>query len=128
MSDELKILSAQDISIIAYDAMRSYAALARNEEKPDWDNVSAEKQEVLEICAKRILEHPSSYSPERAHEDWMTQMLVRGWSWGERANEEKKQHPAMLPFRELKPVEQIHGHIFVAVCRNLRKAYLPGKA
>lgn len=48
-----------------------------------------------------------SMTPEQNHESWMRHKLETGWKYGPVKDPAKKEHPCLVPFMELPPVEQM---------------------
>jgi RyR domain len=43
---------------------------------------------------------------ENAHDIWARQRLAAGWTWGPRRDEDKKEHPSLVPYKELPESEK----------------------
>ena len=43
---------------------------------------------------------------ENAHEIWAKQRVSQGWIYGEERNDKKKQHPCLIPYKELPESEK----------------------
>lgn len=50
--------------------------------------------ETLEILAKNV------------HNQWMTGRLADGWKYGSQRNDEKKEHPSLIPYEDLSEAEK----------------------
>lgn len=48
---------------------------------------------------------------ENAHENWAEQRMKDGWKYGEHRNDEKKQHPCLVPYCLLSNEEQEYDRI-----------------
>ena len=42
------------------------------------------------------------------HEVWAAERIRQGWIWGERRNDELKQHPCLVPYDELPEEEKVY--------------------
>lgn len=45
---------------------------------------------------------------ENVHEVWARTRMEQGWSYGPERNDEKKQHPCMVPYKELPEEEKVY--------------------
>jgi hypothetical protein len=50
--------------------------------------------EILETLSKTV------------HNQWMTGRLTAGWKYGHERNDEKKEHPSLIPYEELPEEEK----------------------
>ena len=41
-----------------------------------------------------------------AHEVWAQTRLAEGWRWGPERNDDRKEHPCLVPYEELPEVEK----------------------
>jgi hypothetical protein len=48
---------------------------------------------------------------ENAHELWARQRLSDGWRYGSRRDDRKKEHPCLVPYRELPESEKQYDRI-----------------
>ncbi|MFA9558114.1 RyR domain-containing protein [Evansella sp. AB-rgal1] len=60
-----------------------------------------EIQDVIEVLAKNI------------HETWAVQRIKEGWSYGPERNDERKEHPGLVPYDELTDQEKEYDRITV---------------
>ncbi|OQR58381.1 RyR domain-containing protein [Bacillus sp. CDB3] len=62
----------------------------------DTSNVVIPKdiQELTELISKNT------------HEVWADQRLQEGWRYGEKRDEDKKEHPCLIPYEELSEIEK----------------------
>ncbi len=43
---------------------------------------------------------------ENAHDHWALKRMSEGWTWGSRRDDEKKEHPDLVPYDELSESEK----------------------
>ena len=53
--------------------------------------------EILDLC---------ELIAKNTHDVWAVGRIKDGWSYGERRNDEKKQHPCLVPYEELSDSEK----------------------
>lgn len=58
-------------------------------------------------------------TPRQSHEAWMQFKLEHGWVLGPLKDEEKKEHPLLVPYDELPAAQQIKDALFSAVVHAL---------
>jgi hypothetical protein len=63
--------------------------------------------------------------PGQSHVNWMTYKIANGWKVGPVKDEEKKEHPDLVPFEELKLTEQVKDFVYLAVARQALANYGP---
>jgi hypothetical protein len=61
-------------------------------------------------------------SEREAHELWRADKVAAGWTYGERRDPEKKQHPALLPYGDLPPEQQAKNLLFRSAVMALSAA------
>lgn len=83
------------------------------EDAPEWQRVSARVGVDLHLMG--------DFGPEASHISWMKNKLDEGWKYGLVKDEEKKEHPCMVPFSALPIEQQAKDFIFRAVVHALRQ-------
>ncbi len=83
-------------------------------EAPDWQTESAINGVQFH------LDNPDA-GPEASHENWYSEKLEAGWSYGAIKNPELKQHPCCIPFDELPLEQQAKDKLFKGVVDALRE-------
>jgi hypothetical protein len=69
------------------------------------DTAQFELDEELEHLVLQLLEN--------THDNWATQRMKEGWSYGPRRDDELKQHPDLVPFEELSEDEKQYDRLLV---------------
>jgi RyR domain len=49
-----------------------------------------------------------------AHEIWARERMKAGWSWGPARNDERKQHPSLIPYENLPESEKTYDRAMVS--------------
>lgn len=99
------------IARICHEVNRSYCEAIGDfsqvpwEEAPKWQKESAIQGVLAHI------ENPDM-TPEMSHEAWMGVKAREGWVYGPRKDEEKKEHPCMVPYHALRADQQVKDHLF----------------
>jgi hypothetical protein len=50
---------------------------------------------------------------ENTHEIWAAKRMRDGWSWGKQRDDHKKQHPCLVPYKDLPASEQAYDQEIV---------------
>jgi hypothetical protein len=58
-------------------------------------------------------------TPEQSHESWMKEKTATGWKYGPVKDQEKKEHPCMVPYSELPAEQRAKDFIFTAIARAM---------
>lgn len=110
---------AEDIASVIHDANRRLQII-QGDPRPSapWDE--AEPYQVREAIAgvQAALADPD-LTAERSHELWAERMRADGWAYGPAKDEQARTHPALLPFGELPPEQQLKDRLFTAIVRAL---------
>lgn len=54
------------------------------------------------------LEELSELMAKNVHEVWAKTRIEQGWKYGETRNDEKKEHPCLVPYEELPEEERVY--------------------
>lgn len=57
------------------------------------------------VLSEEILQL-SELIAENVHDLWSASRIAEGWTWGEKRDEEMKQHPCLIPYDELPESEK----------------------
>jgi hypothetical protein len=50
---------------------------------------------------------------KNTHENWSNERIKKGWRYGQKRNDIKKEHPCLVPYEELPESEKEHDRIVV---------------
>lgn len=78
------------------------------------------KSQFLEVIDRQCGEMRSK-SPEELHGSWMQSYISMGWVYGSEYDREKKTHPDLVPYADLKQLEKDKDAVFVALCEIARQ-------
>lgn len=60
------------------------------------------------ITLPKELEELSELMAKNVHEVWAKTRIEQGWKYGETRNDEKKEHPCLVPYEELPEEERVY--------------------
>lgn len=84
-----------------------------------WDATDEETQRSAVEGVQGVL---NGNTPEQSHEGWMKFKLDNGWVLGPVKDEDKKEHPLLVPYDELPASQQVKDHLFIAIVKALADA------
>lgn len=102
------------IALIAYNIIAEYAKSIGEPERVPFDKLTDEQKQSYVDGVNYVLANPEA-GPSAQHDMWLIAKQADGWTWGEVKDEEKKTHPAILPFEELPESQRAKDSIFRAV-------------
>lgn len=70
---------------------------------------------------KKTLRNGEEISPRRDHEIWVANKINAGWKYGPVKDADKKEHPLLVAFDQLPPVEKFKNHLFAAILQAFLK-------
>lgn len=111
-------LSAQKIGELAYSTAQIAKKLMGQDMGPLWEELSATtknniSEAVSAVCEERLL------SPRDVHDNWLTQMLLDGWTWGEKKDPHNKTHPEMKAWGQLNKEAELKSALFYTIARTM---------
>lgn len=110
----LSLARSIEIAAVTHEVNRAYcAALGDNSQLP-WADAPLWQRDSAVEGVKFHHANPSA-GPEASHENWMKEKLASGWKYGPEKDQDKKEHPCMVPFSSLPLAQQIKDHLFRAV-------------
>lgn len=82
-----------------------------------WDELD---QETKDSAIDGILTVLNGATPEESHENWVQFKISHGWTLGPVKDEQKKEHPLLVPYDELPESQKIKDDLFVAIVNALK--------
>lgn len=98
----------------AHEANRVYCQALGDTSQPAWDKAPKWQQDSVMDGAGRLIDDPA-ISPKVSHESWMVRKLRDGWKYGPIKDPDKKEHPCMVPYKQMPPEQRAKDTIFRAV-------------
>ncbi len=108
-----------DIARIAHEANRAYCQTIGDNSQVAWDVASPWQQDSIVNGVSFILGNPSS-TPEDCHNEWCQHKTATGWTHGPVKDQQKKQHPCLLPYDQLPPEQRVKDSLILAVIGVLK--------
>jgi RyR domain len=118
--EDLTIGQIIDIAMVCHETNRAYCrSLGDNSQKP-WDEAPNWQKQSAMAGVKGLIEHPD-LGPEELHAMWCAQKVKDGWQYGDKKDEDKKTHPALIQWDQLPEDERMKDYLFHAVVRTMAK-------
>lgn len=105
------------IARICHEVNRGYCAALGDNSQPAWEDAPAWQRESVRMGVDLHLS--GDFGLEASHISWMNQKAEEGWVYGPIKNITLKQHPCMVPFKQLPVEQQAKDFIFRAVVHAL---------
>ena len=116
------IMHYADIAQIVHAAVREYNVLHKVPgDNCAWDDMDPAYQISIETGVREQLANPSKTN-EESHERWLAERKQGGWVYGSVKDQAKKQHPCMVPYNDLPPVQKFKDKLFREMVHMLRHA------
>ena len=78
------------------------------------------KEQFLKVIERQCGEN-RSHSAEELHGSWMQSYFSMGWVYGDEYDREKKIHPDLVPYKQLRQLEKDKDAVFIALCDVARQ-------
>lgn len=110
-------MKMQAIAKVCHEALRAYAEACGDDGVPPWEQAPTEERaSMLDDVVK--IASTQGITPEQMHEDWMRRKIEQGWTLGQ-FDRQKKQHPAIVPWRKVPRDYRVQRHLVHALTLTL---------
>lgn len=112
------MITINKIAKICHEANRAFCEALGDfsqppwEEAPDWQKSSAINGVLFN------LDRPLA-APSASHDSWLKEKVENGWKFGPIKNAETKEHPCIVPFKDLPIEQQTKDHLFKAIVASV---------
>lgn len=86
-----------------------------------WEATTEAHKNSLINGVAMVLSTPNP-TPEQNHENWLKVKRSEGWIYGEKKNEETKEHPCLVPYNQLPANQRVKDLMFISVVKSLHVA------
>lgn len=115
------LLDAKKIAQVCHEANRALQTVQPDPSNPisqPWDMAKGEIRESAIQGVQGVLDNPEQ-TPEQSHQQWMTFKESYGWKYGPVKDEDKKEHPCLVPYADLPAKEKVKDELFQAIVKAL---------
>jgi len=102
------------IAEICHEANRVYCESIGDSSQVRWEIAPAWQKDCCFAGVRYFLENPNADS-EEMHNNWMKDKAKDGWKYGPIKDEEKKEHPCMVPYKELPEEQRFKDKLFKGI-------------
>ena len=103
-----------------HEVNRAFCIAMNDKSHPPWDDCPDWHKQSCRVQATFALQNKS---PEEAHEAWRAEKVAAGWTYGEKRDPSKSEHPALMPFGDLPPEQRIKVKLAGDVYKATAEAY-----
>ena len=103
------------LSKLCYETIRGYSKSINEEHLEEWNKTS---DEVKNLVLQEVIHNLSNedVSIEEVHNRWCKSMEEDGWVFGELVDYDKKEHPNLVDYNDLKTEQKSKYYIFRSLC------------
>lgn len=102
------------IAKVAHEANRSFCMTIGDVVQPMWESCSIDQRQSMINGVLFRINNPRAL-PGAQHEAWRQSKVAGGWKLGPVKDEEKKEHPNLVPFIDLPFNQQLKDHLFLGI-------------
>jgi hypothetical protein len=106
----------ETIAKICHEANKAYCESLGDFSQLPWDSAPDWAKESAFMGVKAILADPGM-TPRESHERWLKHKQMYGWTWGNKKDVEKKQHPCFVEYDELPREFKVKDYLFGNIVR-----------
>ena len=82
------------------------------DDAPEWQRLSIYNG----VCFH--MKNPEA-GPEGSHVNWLKEKASDGWKYGPTKDEERKEHPCMMPYHQLPPAQRFKDAFVTTICATM---------
>lgn len=112
-------MKINDVARMCHDLNRAYCIGLGDMSQPTWEDAPSWQKDSAVSGVEFHLDNPTA-GPSGSHESWLRVKEAEGWKYGPIKDPEKKEHPCMVPYKELPRDQQTKDKLFVAVIDAVR--------
>lgn len=116
-----------EIAAVCHEANRELTRILKDVPlQAHWDECSEDMKASALVGVEWRINNPDAPA-SASHEVWVQERLSKGWILGPERSNEKKTHPALIPYAQLPPGVQLKDKVFVSIILALRDVPAPVK-
>ena len=110
-----------DTARVCYEANRAYCLTLGDGSFLGWEEAPEWQRQTCVTGVRFHLDNPDA-GPMASHISWLREKRRDGWSYGLVKDEEKKEHPCLVPYKDLPVEQQRKDTLFLSIVRALLPA------
>lgn len=111
-------MTRTEIAKVCHEANRAYCAALGDMSQSPWEEAPAWQRDSACNGVALHLDNPT-LGDSHSHEAWMSEKEADGWTYGSVKDPAKKEHPCMVPFKELPAEQQAKDTLFRSIVHAL---------
>lgn len=111
-------MNIEKIARACHEANRALCASFGDRSQLPWDQARQWTRDSAIAGVKFRLENPDA-GDDCQHNAWMQDKIDNGWKYGPKKDEERKEHPCIVPFEQLPSEQKAKDAIFSAIVNAL---------
>lgn len=100
----------------AHEVVRAYCKSIGEVTPPHFEDLKDNEVRNLINAVKLLKHNPRTYAGS-VHDNWISNMISEGWVYSPEYNEDLKQSPELVSYRELSPISRAKDKLFHEVVK-----------
>lgn len=118
----LNEVQRESVARAAHEVNRAYCLAIGDDLQPPWDEAPDWQKNSAVAGLEAVI---NGASPEQTHDSWRQFKLKDGWKYGPVKDAEKKEHPCMLPYKQLPEEQRRKDALYIATVTAMIQALVP---
>lgn len=102
---------------ICHEVNKTYCESIGDNSQKSWNSTLVWQRNSAMNGVEFHLKNPDS-TPEDSHVNWMKEKKETGWILGSVKDTIKKEHPCMIPYKDLPKEQQVKDSLFIAIVKT----------
>lgn len=115
------MLDIERIAEMCHEANRLYCLMLGDDSQKAWPGAPHWQKQSAIAGVVRLRNDPM-LSPAQVHSSWMEQKVSEGWKYGPVKDQDAKEHPCIVLYKDLPPEQRVKDRLF----RGIALALLTG--
>jgi len=108
----------RDIAQVCHEVNRAYCESLGDFSQFPWDDAPGWQRDSAINGVAFHFDNPDA-APDASHQNWYSQKEREGWRYGPVKDPQKKEHPCMVPFKNLPAEQQVKDILFACTVKAL---------
>ena len=109
-------------AIACHEVNRTFCENTFDHSQKCWDDAPEWQKESAIKGVEFVRDNPDA-PPSANHDSWLEEKRNTGWVYGPVKDAEKKEHPCMVPYDQLPPIQRAKDTLFRAVAQAILEHY-----
>jgi len=110
----------QAIALLCHEVNKAYCESIGDTSQPDWDEAPEWQRQSAANGVRFHLASPDA-TPEDSHANWVNEKLGQGWKVGPVKDPEAKEHPCIVPYKDLPLEQRVKDALFIAIVHTMQR-------